>query len=171
MRNVEAKFKLVNPSTARDRALALGFIESGVLRQHDIFFRLAHGGKLKLRDEGSRAQLIWYRRPAERGVMVSDYSIVPVADADAMRKLLSEALGVLAEVRKQRTLLLRGNLRLHLDSVEGLGEFGEIEAVLAGDEDAETARKEVDELLDALGIARSGLIGVSYFELATGRRA
>lgn len=169
MRNVEAKFRLNNLEKVRERALSLGFTERGVLGQRDTFFRVAHG-KLKLRDEGGRAELIWYERPAEAGLMLSDYSIVAVADADSMRRVLEASLGVLAEVRKERTLLMRRNIRLHLDRVEGLGEFGEIEAVLADGDSVESMRSEVDELLRALGVAHGDLIAVSYFEMAAPRR-
>lgn len=165
MRNVEAKFRLNNLEEVRERALSLGFTEHGVIRQRDTFFRVAHG-KLKLRDQGERAELIWYERSAEAGSMLSDYSIVAIADADSMRRVLEASLGVLAEVRKERTLLMRRNIRIHLDRVEGLGEFGEIEAVLADGDSVESMRSEVDELLRGFGVAHGDLIAVSYFEMA-----
>ncbi|MGH7948258.1 MAG: class IV adenylate cyclase [Candidatus Binataceae bacterium] len=169
MRNVEAKFRLASIDATREHAISLGFGERAILFQRDTFFRVARG-KLKLRDEGGRAELIWYERPSQAGLMLSDYVIVSVADADAMRLVLGSSLGMLAEVRKQRTLLVRGNVRLHLDRVDGLGEFGEIEAVLADSDDIEAARAEVRDLLHALGIARSDLVALSYFEIAAPRR-
>jgi len=169
MTNVEAKFRLGNLEKVRERALSLGFTGRGVLRQRDTFFRVAHG-KLKLRDEGGSAELIWYERPAEAGLMLSDYSIVAVANADSVRRVLEASLGVLAEVRKERTLLMRRNIRLHLDRVEGLGEFGEIEAVLADGDSVESMRSEVDGLLRRFGVAHGDLVAVSYFEMAAPRR-
>jgi predicted adenylyl cyclase CyaB len=82
-----------------------------------------------------------------------------------MRELLAAALGIVAEVRKRRMLLMRGNIRLHLDEVVNLGDFGEIEAVL--DEEANPAdfRAEVGEILAALHVRADELIDVSYFEL------
>jgi predicted adenylyl cyclase CyaB len=79
--------------------------------------------------------------------------------------MLTSALGVIAEIRKMRTLLMRRNLRLHLDRVESLGSFGEIEAVVAGDETPEIYRAEVDGILAALEIRPGDLISESYFEL------
>jgi adenylate cyclase class IV len=85
--------------------------------------------------------------------------------------MLTLALGVTAEVRKLRTLLVRRNVRLHLDRVDTLGGFGEIEAVLADAVEAATdggvgaARAEVAELLGALGVRPDELIEASYFEL------
>jgi adenylate cyclase class IV len=78
---------------------------------------------------------------------------------------------MLAEVHKHRTLLTRRNVRFHLDRVETLGGFGEIEAVLGEGSDGGTsdgsssARAAVDQLLGALGVGARELIEVSYFEL------
>jgi adenylate cyclase class IV len=64
-----------------------------------------------------------------------------------------------------RILLMRDNVRLHLDRVASLGDFGEIEAVIADGEDPERSRTAVDETLSALGIAQADLIYISYFEM------
>src|SRR5260370_9740806 len=128
VQNVEAKFKLANLVHAREVAARLGFEASGILSQRDTFFQVAHG-KLKLREEAAGAWLIHYRRRREGGLELSDYEIVPVPEPARTRSMLASALGIMAEVRKERTLLMRGNIRLHLDRVEGLVAFGEIEAV------------------------------------------
>src|SRR5205823_8019498 len=130
MRNVEAKFSIKNSSIARRRAEALGFTFSGVLIQHDTFFSVSNG-KLKLREQPDGAWLIHYHRDRGEKLELSNYEIVAVADGRKTRAMLTAALGVLADVRKRRTLLTRGTVRLHLDAVEHLGEFGEIEAVVA----------------------------------------
>jgi predicted adenylyl cyclase CyaB len=164
MRNLEAKFRLADLARARRAAESLGYSERGPLVQRDTFFRVA-SGKLKLREEPSGAWLIHYGRNAAGDLQLSSYEIVAVPEADAMRTMLAAALGVIAEVRKRRTLLLRDNVRLHLDRVEGLGEFGEIEAVIAPGDDPERSRGAVDALLRALGVAPDDLIERSYFEL------
>ena len=109
--------------------------------------------------------MIHYRRVHEGALEVSDYEIVPVADPAPLHAMLSGALGVIAEIRKVRTLLMRRNVRLHLDRVEGLGSFGEIEAVVAADEPPEIYRVEVDDILAALEVMPADLISESYFEL------
>ena len=115
---------------ARAAALALGYAAKASFIQRDTFFVVARG-KLKLREQPPEAWLIHYERDRESGLMLSRYDIVPVADSTRTREMLARALGVLAEVRKHRTLLARRNVRFHLDRVETLGGFGEIEAVLA----------------------------------------
>lgn len=164
MRNLEAKFLVDDAARARRRAEAVGFSMRATLDQRDTFFRVAHG-KLKLREEAEGAALIRYGRTSDGTLEVSDYEIVPVANPGPLRALLAAALGVLAEVRKQRTLLMRRNVRLHLDRVEGLGSFGEIEAVIAAGEAPRLYRAELAELLAALEIGTDKLISKSYFEL------
>ena len=174
MRNLEAKFRLSDLDAARAAALVLGYSPSANFIQRDTFFVVARG-KLKLREQPPAAWLIRYERDRESGLMLSHYEIVPVADPVRTREMLARALSVLAEVRKHRSLLTRRNVRLHLDRVETLGNFGEIEAVLDEEsakgarEGADSARAPVDELLAALGVGAGELIEVSYFELMTRR--
>ncbi len=164
MRNLEAKFRVGDFAAARRAAEAIGFGWCGELIQRDTFFKAARG-LLKLREEPGGAALINYRRAPRGGLELSDYSIAPIAEPDAIRAILEAALGAIAEVRKSRTLLTRRNVRLHLDRVAGLGDFGEIEAVAGPDDDAGAYRGEVEEILAALGVPGDQLIGVSYFEL------
>jgi predicted adenylyl cyclase CyaB len=97
--------------------------------------------------------------------MLSDYEIVPVAHPPRMLRMLEGALGSIAVVEKVRTLMMRENVRLHLDQVAKLGQFGEIEAVIAEGDDPERSRVAVDELIAALGVKETDLIDVSYFEM------
>ncbi|MEA2647689.1 MAG: hypothetical protein QOG61_124 [Candidatus Binataceae bacterium] len=164
MRNLEAKFRIVDVRQARARAEAIGFALRATLVQRDTFFAVAQG-KLKMREEAEGAALIHYRRVHEGALEVSNYEIVSVPDPAPLHAMLTGALGVIAEIRKMRTLLIRRNVRLHLDRVDSLGSFGEIEAVVAGDETPEIYRAEVDGILAALEITPGDLISESYFEL------
>ena len=57
---------------------------------------------------------------------------MPVADAAGTKRLLGRMLGPRACVRKRREVWLYENARIHLDTVEGLGRFIEIEVVVTG---------------------------------------
>jgi adenylate cyclase, class 2 len=164
MRNLEAKFRLGDPKRAAERAEAIGFRFSGLMVQRDTFFQVA-SGKLKLRDEDVGSWLIHYEREHRHELELSNYQMVTVADPFAMRTMLSAALGVIAEIRKKRRLFLRRNIRFHLDEVDSLGVFGEIEAVLDKDEGPDDYRSEVSSILTALEVPPDALIDVSYFEL------
>jgi adenylate cyclase class 2 len=164
MRNVEAKFRLANPELARERAHALGFISHANFTQHDTFFNVTNG-KLKLRAQEQTASLIYYRRERRGGLELSNYEIVPLTNGPAMRAILGKSLGIIAEVRKRRVLMMRANVRFHLDTVEELGDFGELEAVLSEREEEEPNRRVLAEILSALGISSQDLIEKSYCEL------
>lgn len=164
MKNLEAKFRLADLERARMQAEAIGYRYQATLLQRDTFFRVAEG-KLKLREEESGAWLIFYGRADSQHLKLSSYEIVPAAEPEKLRAMMTQALGVLATVKKTRILMMRDHVRLHLDRVDELGEFGEIEAVLGADGDPESSRPAVDQLLEALEVNRDDLIAVSYFEM------
>jgi predicted adenylyl cyclase CyaB len=168
MKNLEAKFHLNDLARAESRATAIGYTRRAILNQRDTFFKVPNG-KLKLREENSGAALIFYRRNDSGTLMLSNYEIASVADPSTTRHILHAALGALATVEKVRILLMRDNIRLHLDRVASLGDFGEIEAVIAEGDDPELSRAAVDELLAALEIIPANLIDVSYFEMLAHR--
>ena len=82
-----------------------------------------------------------------------------------MRGVLARSLGELAEVRKVRTLHLVGRTRIHVDAVEGLGDFLELEVVLADGDDEAAAMEEAESLMAALGIEREDLLDRTYAEM------
>jgi len=164
MRNLEAKFRLSNHTEGEPRANAIGYTHPAILHQRDTFFRVAHG-KLKMREENGRAVLIFYHRDESGPLMLSNYEIVKVADPPRTLRILAAALGPLAVVEKVRTLMMRDNVRLHLDKVTRLGDYGEIEAVIPDGEAPEQSRVAVNEILAALGVARTDLLDMSYFEM------
>lgn len=163
--NVEIKARCADLSAAAARALAAGAVDQGVLVQHDTFYAVP-AGRLKLRRiNGDRAELIFYHRPNTPAARMSEYQIVPVADPAATHALLSAALGATAEVRKRRHLLLWKNVRVHLDEVQGLGSFVELEAVVGPDADADESARRLAEMQQILRIEPADLVDRAYAEL------
>ncbi len=168
MKNLEAKFRLADLARAESRATAIGYSRRAILNQRDTFFKIPNG-KLKLREQDDSAVLIFYRRSDSGPLMLSNYEIAPVPDPATTRHILDAALGTLATVEKVRILLTRHNIRLHLDRVAALGDFGEIEAVIPDGDEPKFSRAAVDELLATLEIIPADLIDVSYFEMLARR--
>lgn len=138
------------------------------LVQHDVFFNCARG-KLKLRRiNGAEAELIAYERAAGEQPRPSDYSIAKVDDFEQIRGVLARSLGELAEVRKVRILHLVGRTRIHLDAVEGLGDFLELEVVLGDGDDEAAAMAEAESLMAALGVEAGDLLDRTYAEMLAG---
>ena len=75
------------------------------------------------------AQLIYYNRPNTIEPKLSNYQIfeVPDHDVESLKRVLSLAVGVVGVVRKVRKVYLIGQTRVHLDQVESLGSFMELE--------------------------------------------
>jgi predicted adenylyl cyclase CyaB len=170
--NVEVKLRCADLGAARAAALRLGARPHADEEQVDTYFAV-RAGRLKLRViDGSRAELIPYLRADEAGARRSDYRVIPVPDPDGTLRLLSELLGVHRVVRKRREVLLWRNVRIHLDRVEGLGSFLELEAVFDGSAGAEAAQRDaVAGLLAALGLAAEPCIAGSYESLLETARA
>jgi adenylate cyclase class 2 len=161
--NLEIKARCADLSAARAVAERLGARRLGLDDQRDTYFETREG-RLKLRESSlSGGQLIPYRRPDRRGPRRSDYRVIPVEDPASLRELLIGLLGLHRVVTKQREIWLYENVRIHLDRVEGLGTFLELEAVFDGSPDGENAqRARIDFLMRELGIAEAELIGTSY---------
>ena len=152
-RNVE--LKALDPDPVRSLAVCrdLGAEDRGVLRQRDTYFR-ARQGRLKLREEEpGGAVLIQYDRPDAAAARESRYRLAPVPDPETLRASLDDALGTLVVVDKERHLLLWDGVRIHLDTVAGLGSFVELEGVAPPESDLSAEREKVAHLQEALGIA------------------
>lgn len=165
--NIEIKARLPHLEDAVRIAESLGAKSMGADRQVDTYFRVPRG-RLKLRQSlFSGEQLILYLRPDEPGPKRADYEIVPVPRGGRAKELLEALLGVEVVVEKARRLYLIGDTRIHLDTVEGLGDFLEFEAVYRyGIEPAErAARLDVDRLLKVFEVKPEDLVSVSYREL------
>ena len=167
-RNVEIKARLPDASVFERllrRAEALATETPVWLEQDDTFFHCAQG-RLKLRVvEGGAAELIAYERPDLPGPKTSTYVRTAVADAQGMRSALAAACGVLGRVRKLRLLLMAGRTRIHLDAVDGLGHFLELEVVLQDGEDDRDGVGEAQALLARLGVPAAWLVRGAYLDM------
>lgn len=139
------------------------------LQQVDTFFHVPNG-RLKLRViNGTRAELIRYDRPDEPGPKASRYSVTPVENAVEMRQTLADAHGIRATVRKTRSVYLVGQTRVHLDTVDGLGEFVELEVVLTDGQTEEAGRSVAQSLMHAFDIGEEELVDRAYVDLLGGQ--
>ena len=88
-----------------------------------------------------------------------------LANDPEIAEILSRSLGVSGTVRKRRILYISKQTRIHLDQVEGLGEFAELEVVLRDGQSASEGREIARELMEKLGIRDEDLIDRSYIDL------
>src|ERR1044071_914077 len=160
-RNVELKARDHDPEASLAAALRHGAADQGVLRQKDTYFA-AREGRLKLREEDGAATLIAYARADEATARTSAYHLVDVPDPGALAAALDASLGTVVVVEKFRRLLLWEDVRIHLDTVEGLGTWVELEAVARAGSDLSEEHRKVAELRAVLGMEDEDVVAVGY---------
>jgi predicted adenylyl cyclase CyaB len=164
VQNIEIKAPARDVAALVARIETLGAVRQWSRRQRDVFFRVPEG-YLKLRiEEGRPGELIAYVRAPGNEPRPSDYDIAPVEDAGKTERVLARSLGVRGTVEKTRTLYLWRHTRIHLDQVEGLGDFMELETVVDGIS-AEAARAEAGAVIDALALDPATFLDRPYLEL------
>ena len=163
--NVEIKAKLRNPARLQSLAEALALTPSQIILQEDIFFEVPRG-RLKLRIFApNSAELIYYEREDGPGPKESRYSLSQTSEPEALKTVLQKSLGVRGIVRKQRTLYLVGQTRIHLDEVERLGSFVELEVVLQAHQSHADGDQIARGLMLKLEIQDSDLVKQAYIDL------
>jgi predicted adenylyl cyclase CyaB len=167
-RNVEIKARIESVDSILPGAAALSVESPVTIFQDDTFF-VCSNGRLKLRAfSREKGELIFYRRTNQKGPKESFYIISPTESPDTLREVLSLAHGQAGRVRKKRILFLAGRTRIHLDRVEGLGDFLELEVVLASGETTEAGEAVARDLMQRLGISPDQLIEEAYIDLLSG---
>lgn len=166
-RNIEIKARIASVEALLPRVAALATDGPIEIAQRDTFFR-CEAGRLKLRDflDGT-GELIFYRRANEPGPKEPVYLRSATSAPQVLKQSLALAYGVSGTVSKQRTLFLVGRTRVHLDRVEGLRHFLELEVVLGEDESSEVGAAEAHELMSRLGIEPHQLLDGAYVDLAS----
>lgn len=164
-RNIEIKARISDFATIRLKAAKVASSPPVEIRQDDTFFQCDRG-RLKLRAfvDGTGI-LIFYRRPDAQGPKESFYELSKTNEPDALRDTLSLAYGQIGRVRKHRTLFLLGRTRIHLDIVEGLGEFVELEVEMGAGETTQDGVREAYDVMSELGIHESQLVEGAYLDL------
>jgi predicted adenylyl cyclase CyaB len=166
-RNIEIKARLADPDSMQQLVADLATDGPMLLTQADIFYH-TKAGRLKLRRIGDEeAELIWYERPDTEEACESRYTRCPIPEPGTLHSILSATLGVAGTVRKQRTLFHIGQTRVHLDEVEELGNFIELEVVLGGDQNATDGKSIAESLMEQLGIRQDDLVACAYVDLLT----
>jgi adenylate cyclase len=164
-RNVEIKAKISDLTLLRRRVEAVAQGGPILIEQEDTFFDCPKG-RLKLRRFSDReGELIFYQRPDAEGPRESQYSISPTSDPQILTMVLSHAYGVRGVVRKRRTLFWIGQTRIHLDEVDGLGTFLELEVVLEEHQSTSDGIEIAQKLMRDFEIDENALVPRAYIDL------
>ncbi|MDE0314426.1 MAG: class IV adenylate cyclase [Candidatus Poribacteria bacterium] len=164
-KNLEFKVRYESLDALLPKLADLKATYTETINQVDTYFQNPKG-RLKLRetDESDEGWLIYYERPNALESRYSIYQLCKIAEPTALKELLTAALGIKTIVKKQRSVWMYKNTRIHLDTVEGLGEFVELETVFQGQSETE-AVKEHQYVKTTLNLNAAEPIAVSYSEL------
>jgi predicted adenylyl cyclase CyaB len=142
----------------------------GTDHQTDTYFRVGHG-RLKLREGNIENNLIHYRRDDKEGPRQSDVQLFRSDPGSSLKEILTKALGILVVVKKKREIWFIGNVKFHLDQVEGLGMFVEIEAIgQDGVTGSDSLLRQCRHYLRLFRIADKDLVPVSYSDMLMEKR-
>ncbi len=163
--NIEIKARVRDFAALKRRAAEISDTPLEIIPQEDTFFNVSRG-RLKLRQLApQRGQLVYYERPDQDGPKRSNYQIFTTEDPENLKMTLAMALGVRGIVRKKRYLYLVGQTRIHLDEVEGLGEFIELEVVLRPEQTDAQGQAIAIDLMNKLGVREADLLEGAYMDL------
>ncbi|HKH59500.1 MAG TPA: class IV adenylate cyclase [Flavitalea sp.] len=163
--NIEIKARTTRADEIRKILLDKKAEYKGTDIQTDTYFNIA-SGRLKLRQGNIENSLIYYYRENVAGLKQSDFDLLPVDNGDALKSMLTKALGVKIEVKKSREIYYIENVKFHIDTLEGLGNFVEIEAGnMHGNLSVDALREQCAFYMRDFGITDADLVPVSYSDM------
>ena len=164
-KNIEIKAKVRNIEVLQSKIEDLYNIKAEKIFQVDTFFNIERG-RLKLRIfSNTKGELIYYLRNNSAGPKRSDYFIYKTDNPEELKKLLEISLGIRGVVRKKRLLYLVDNTRIHLDEVEELGSFLELEVVLNPEQNENEGKQIAKGFMRKLELDAKDLIDLAYIDL------
>jgi len=166
MKNIELKvavkdFKEVNLLLNKIKAKG-----AGKLIQKDFYY-ICPNGRLKIREiKNKQFELIFYRRQDKKNSKLSDYQVLPLnkSQKQILKYILARACGELIAVKKIRNLWIYKHTRIHLDQVDKLGKFLELETVVKNI-NLKKAKIEHNEVIMKLNLSKYKKIDKSYSDL------
>ena len=162
MRNIEVKVAISDKQNTLSRLKKMGAAYQGTMKQCDYYFGTGENKeKLRVIDD-CEYQLITYRRLEKHGRKDSHYEIEELT-AKEKDALLSRRKAI-TTVEKTRELWLYGNTRIHIDYVEHLGSFLELETVIR-DITLKAGEGEFRSVVGWLGIDTKRSVAASYSDL------
>ena len=163
--NIEIKAIAKNFSKQQKIAESIAGKPPEVLKQEDFYFNIPKG-RLKLRVLSiKKGQLIYYERPDEPGPKVSSYQIYETNTPNKLIEVLDSSYGIRNIVRKTRHLYVYKRTRIHMDYVDNLGEFIELEVIMGRNDNHSNGKEEARSLIKKLEIDDEDLINSSYIDL------
>ncbi|RLG15928.1 adenylate cyclase [Candidatus Pacearchaeota archaeon] len=163
--NIEIKARCSEHEKIREILKANNAEFVGVDYQKDTYFK-TKSGRLKLRQGNIENYLIFYKRENKKQAKESRIILFEVSPNSPLESILEDSLGIFIEVNKRREIYFIENVKFHLDAIEGLGYFVEIEAIdKKGTIEKNKLLKQCRHYQKLFGIDEKNLISCSYSDL------
>ncbi len=163
--NIEVKVRCQEPGSIKNFLNQHKAEFKGIDHQIDTYFKVP-AGRLKLREGNIENSLIYYQRKDMVGPKKSDVMLFHPQKNSSLKETLSQALGILMIVKKKREIYFINNIKFHVDEVENLGSFIEIEAI---DKDGKIGQKKLHEqceqYMKLFKVKEEDLVKCSYSDL------
>ncbi|WP_135610528.1 class IV adenylate cyclase [Methanococcoides sp. AM1] len=156
-----------------DRILVMGALKVRTEEHLDVYYNAPHRDfaetdeALRLRSVNGGTRMTYKGRKLDSVSKTREEFETPV-DGEAAKDILV-SLGFFESgiVKKTRDIYRYDDITICLDSVEGLGEFVEVE--LVADSDIDLHRERLFEFLESIGIKKEDSIRTSYLEMLMGK--
>lgn len=166
----EIKAHCSNPEKIEELLLANNASFKGQDHQIDTYFKVSKG-RLKLREGSIENTLIFYDRVESQGIKSSQVKFLKLEQTQvaALKQILITVHPILVVVDKQRKIFFIDNVKFHIDRVENLGSFVEIEAIGTKQQNFDELQKQCEYFQSYLGISNQECIASSYSDLILGQ--
>ena len=163
--NVEVKARCSDPDRVREILKSMNATFQGTDHQIDTYFKVPKG-HLKMRKGNIENNLIYYERTIySSGPKQADVILCKNPTPEFI-EILDRFFGVLVVVDKTREIYWIGNVKFHIDWVEKLGSFVEIEAIdYEGTIGKEKLAEQCSHFIQLLNLNPDNFIAVSYSAL------
>lgn len=163
--NFEFKAKTNDLAGLEKKLLALNPRFVGIDFQKDTYFNVPIG-RLKLREGNVENALIFYQRKDSKDAKISDVILYPHEPKNELKEMLKKIHGIKVIVEKERRIYFIDNVKFHFDTIRGLGDFVEVEAIdLENNKDVEALKKQCDFYQNYFNIPHEDLISLSYSDM------
>jgi len=163
--NIEIKARCDNPDAVRKVLIERNAIFKGTDIQIDTYFNCPNG-RLKLREGNIEYALIHYNREDITSPKKAIVSLYYPERNSSLKEILTNALGIFVVVKKKREIYFIDNVKFHIDMVDELGTFIEIEAIdTKGTIGKDKLRQQCEKYIKLLNIQPSNLIHCSYSDM------
>jgi predicted adenylyl cyclase CyaB len=163
--NVEIKSRCKSLYEIEQTLLNLGADFKGVDHQIDTYFD-ARKGRLKLRHGNIENSLIFYDRSNSAKSRESHILLEKLGTESNLLGILSESIGIKIVVDKKRKIFFIENVKFHVDEVENLGHFVEIEAIcIDGSKNIEELKVQCDHYISVLKLKEKDFVELSYSDM------